>query len=233
MLPGSFLMSPTRRPSFTEDSSLLEDAPPLSYSAGTAEEASTSDERGNGAPSTNSLGRIDLYWVLAGLWSGVLLGAFDGRDISCMKKWSLPRKSTGTVVATLLAPIGSEFQASHQSSYIGTAYLLSVCCFTPLYGKNLSLILCRSFDHCNPGRLADILGRKGAMLLALSLFGSPDNVSPISTIHRSFSRFGYHLLWVCSLHVVTDCGQSNRRNGGWRVRDVERLLLPSNSIFAL
>lgn len=42
---------------------------------------------------------------------------------------------TGTVVATLLSPIGSEFKASHQSSYIGTAYLLSVCCFTPLYGK--------------------------------------------------------------------------------------------------
>jgi len=61
----------------------------------------------------------------------------------------------GTVVATLLTPIGSEFEASNQSSYIGTAYLLSVCCFTPLYG-----------------RLADILGRKGAMLLALSLFGS-------------------------------------------------------------
>jgi len=72
------------------------------------------------------------------LWSGVLLGAFDG-----------------TVVATLLTPIGSEFKASNQSSYIGTAYLLSVCCFTPLYG-----------------RLADILGRKGAMLVALSLFGS-------------------------------------------------------------
>ena len=63
--------------------------------------------------------------------------------------------TTGTIVATLLSPIGAYFNRSHQSSYIGTSYLLSVCCFTPLYG-----------------RLSDILGRRGAMLLALSLFGS-------------------------------------------------------------
>src|SRR6266478_1840492 len=141
-------MSPTQGSSFTEASSLLEDAQPLYHSAGTAEEASTSGERGNGAPPTNSSSRTDLYWILAGLWSGVLLGAFDGRGISYSTKRTLPRKSIGTVVATLLAPIGSEFQASHQSSHIVTAYLLSVCCFTPLYGKNLSLILSRSFDYC-------------------------------------------------------------------------------------
>ncbi|KLO12822.1 vacuolar amino acid permease [Schizopora paradoxa] len=86
----------------------------------------------------NQVSRADLIWVLAGLWSAVFLGALDG-----------------TIVATLLTPIGSHFQKSNQASYIGTAYLLSVCCFTPLYG-----------------RLSDILGRKGAMLLALSLFGS-------------------------------------------------------------
>ncbi|KIY49534.1 MFS general substrate transporter [Fistulina hepatica ATCC 64428] len=86
--------------------------------------------------------RSELIWILAGLWSAVFLGALDGVFTS------------GTVVATLLAPIGSQFNRSNQSSYIGTSYLLSVCCFTPLYG-----------------RLSDILGRKGAMLLALSLFG--------------------------------------------------------------
>jgi hypothetical protein len=42
----------------------------------------------------------------------------------------------GTVVATLLTPIGSEFNANDQASYIGTSYLLSVCCFTPLYGSH-------------------------------------------------------------------------------------------------
>ncbi|KIK65443.1 hypothetical protein GYMLUDRAFT_70555 [Collybiopsis luxurians FD-317 M1] len=86
----------------------------------------------------NKFSVADTCWILTGLWSAVFLGALDG-----------------TVVATLLSPIGSHFNRSNQSSYIGTAYLLSVCCFTPLYG-----------------RLSDILGRKGAMLLALSLFGS-------------------------------------------------------------
>ncbi|KAI0676872.1 MFS general substrate transporter [Trametes maxima] len=88
-------------------------------------------------PILNKVSRSDLMWVLAGLWSAVFLGALDG-----------------TIVATLLSPIGSYFNESNRSSYIGTSYLLSVCCFTPLYG-----------------RLSDILGRKGAMLLALSFFG--------------------------------------------------------------
>lgn len=127
-----FSMSVERRPSFSSDTrSLLEERPPSYHST---------DDVNNAPPidAINKFSRADTIWILAGLWSGVLLGAFDG-----------------TVVATLLSPIGSEFKASNQSSYIGTAYLLSVCCFTPLYG-----------------RLADILGRKGAMLVALSLFGS-------------------------------------------------------------
>ncbi|KAH7887923.1 vacuolar amino acid permease [Phlebopus sp. FC_14] len=86
----------------------------------------------------NQVSRIDFFWIVSGLWSAVFLGALDG-----------------TIVATLLSPIGSYFNKSEQSSYLGTSYLLSVCCFTPLYG-----------------RLSDILGRKGAMLLGLSLFGS-------------------------------------------------------------
>ena len=40
----------------------------------------------------------------------------------------------GTVVATLVSPIGSYFNKSELSSYLGASYLLSVCCFTPLYG---------------------------------------------------------------------------------------------------
>ncbi|ESK97591.1 vacuolar amino acid permease [Moniliophthora roreri MCA 2997] len=92
----------------------------------------------DGPPLLNKFSKGDACWILAGLWSAVFLGALDG-----------------TVVATLLTPIGSYFSKSNQASYIGTSYLLSVCCFTPLYG-----------------RLSDILGRKGAMLLALTLFGS-------------------------------------------------------------
>ncbi|KAG1874610.1 vacuolar amino acid permease [Suillus subalutaceus] len=89
-------------------------------------------------PPLNQVSRVELFWILAGLWSAVFLGSLDG-----------------TIVATLLSPIGSYFSKSEQSSYLGTSYLLSVCCFTPLYG-----------------RLSDILGRKGAMLLGLTLFGS-------------------------------------------------------------
>ena len=52
-----------------------------------------------------------------------------------------------------LSPISAHFNWSNQSSYIGTAYLLSSCCSTPLYG-----------------RFSDILGRRGALLLGLSFF---------------------------------------------------------------
>ncbi|KAH9482854.1 Multidrug resistance protein fnx1 [Psilocybe cubensis] len=129
-----------RRPPSLETSSLLQERPPSYHSTDDVNSLAspTYSEREPDPTPVNQFSKADKCWILAGLWSGVLLGAFDG-----------------TVVATLLTPIGSEFNASNQSSYIGTSYLLSVCCFTPLYG-----------------RLADILGRKGAMLLALSLFGS-------------------------------------------------------------
>ena len=103
--------------------------------------------------------KASLVWTLAALWSAVFLGALDGmlphRLVTTQLDTSTFLSPTGTIVATLLSPIGAYYNRSNQSSYIGTAYLLSVCCFTPLYG-----------------RLSDILGRKGAMLLALSLFGS-------------------------------------------------------------
>ncbi|KAF8914097.1 vacuolar amino acid permease [Gymnopilus junonius] len=131
-------MSVERRPPSLETSSLLHERPPSYHSTDDVNDPPSPTFSEPDEQPINNFSRADICWILAGLWSGVLLGAFDG-----------------TVVATLLTPIGSEFNASNQSSYIGTSYLLSVCCFTPLYG-----------------RLADILGRKGAMLLALSLFGS-------------------------------------------------------------
>ena len=67
--------------------------------------------------------------------------------------------------------IGSYFSQSYKAPYIGTSYLLSVCCFTPLYGtfSGGSVPTCLIWSH-SIGRLADILGRKAAMLLALALF---------------------------------------------------------------
>ncbi|KAF8308599.1 MFS general substrate transporter [Clavulina sp. PMI_390] len=82
-------------------------------------------------------GGTHLFWLVMVIWSGVIVTSMDI-----------------TIIPTLVTPIGSYFDASHQASYIGTSYLLSVCCFAPLYG-----------------RLADVLGRKGALLLALGLSG--------------------------------------------------------------
>lgn len=70
------------------------------------------------------------------MWIASFLNAFDG-----------------TVVATLLGPISSSFKATNLASWLGTSYMLSVCCFTPIYG-----------------RLCNIIGRQGSMLLALAIF---------------------------------------------------------------
>ncbi|ORY31766.1 major facilitator superfamily domain-containing protein [Naematelia encephala] len=77
------------------------------------------------------------FWILCmSMWSCSFLSAFDG-----------------TIVATLLGPISSSFLAANLASWLGTAYLLSVCCFTPIYG-----------------RLCNIIGRQAAMLIALGFF---------------------------------------------------------------
>ncbi|KAJ6599231.1 vacuolar amino acid permease [Mycena vulgaris] len=123
--------------SAVETQPLLKEPAPSYHSVDDVDAGSSADAD-QSPPPLNNFSRGDVAWILAGLWSAVFLGALDG-----------------TVVATLLTPIGSDFNKSNQASYIGTSYLLSLCCFTPLYG-----------------RLSDILGRKGAMLLALSLFGS-------------------------------------------------------------
>ncbi|KAK7061583.1 multidrug resistance protein fnx1 [Favolaschia claudopus] len=128
------------QPGPSSSAPLLNDSPPTYYQSvddAQVPEPSSPIADPPPPPLLNNFSSGDVAWILAGLWSAVFLGAL------------------GTVVATLLTPIGSDFNKSNQASYIGTAYLLSLCCFTPLYG-----------------RLSDILGRKGAMLLALFLFGT-------------------------------------------------------------
>ncbi|KAL7421302.1 hypothetical protein Q5752_004187 [Cryptotrichosporon argae] len=60
---------------------------------------------------------------------------------------------SATIVANIQIDIASYFRAGSLSSWLGTAFLLGLTAMTPLYG-----------------RLAQVLGRKGAMLLALFLF---------------------------------------------------------------
>ncbi|GAA5901937.1 hypothetical protein JCM5296_006307 [Sporobolomyces johnsonii] len=80
--------------------------------------------------------RADLFVVLAGMWVGTFLSALDG-----------------TIVATTLSVIGSEFRVSQSISWLGTSYLMSQTAFQPLYGK-----------------ASDLAGRKAATLFASVIF---------------------------------------------------------------
>ncbi len=102
-----------------------------------------------------------LVWLVSGIWSAVFLGALDGgysldgrfafflipelpRDYRCNSRDSCKTSTEGLALHTItvgrpclkfaLSQIGSYFEQSYKAPYIGTSYLLSVCCFTPLYG---------------------------------------------------------------------------------------------------
>ncbi|EMD34270.1 hypothetical protein CERSUDRAFT_117143 [Gelatoporia subvermispora B] len=75
--------------------------------------------------------------ILAGIWVATFLSSLNT-----------------TLVATLLPSISSEFNKSHQASWLGTSYLLATCTFTPLYG-----------------RLCNVMGRRGANQAAVLFAG--------------------------------------------------------------
>lgn len=77
-----------------------------------------------------------LYAAIAAIWLSLFLAALDG-----------------TVASTLLAPITSSFNAAEKAPWLGTSFLLSVCAFSPLYG-----------------RLSDGFGRRNALLTAMFIF---------------------------------------------------------------
>lgn len=85
--------------------------------------------------------------LLTALWVPVFVASMDG-----------------TVTATLISSISSSFNASEQAQWLGSAYLLSVACFTPLYG-----------------RLADIVGRKNCMFIALTFFTAGTTLCGLSS----------------------------------------------------
>jgi MFS family permease len=123
------------------------------------------------APNTDQeISRKDLYWIFAGTWSIVFLGALDGMFCGCDGFEWITYELAGTVVATLLTPIGSYFKKSNQASYLGTSYLLSVCCFTPLYGRLSDILGMCSLTWTGCSSLEPRVGRKGALLLAVSAF---------------------------------------------------------------
>ncbi|OCB89634.1 vacuolar amino acid permease [Sanghuangporus baumii] len=85
-------------------------------------------------PGPLEITRLRRYAILSGIWTATFLSSLNT-----------------TLVATLLSSISSEFERSNQASWLGTAYLLATCTFTPLYG-----------------RLCNVMGRRGANQLAVA-----------------------------------------------------------------
>ncbi|KAJ3903015.1 vacuolar amino acid permease [Lentinula edodes] len=85
----------------------------------------------------HEISRSTRYGILAGIWMATFLSSVNM-----------------SLVPTMLPSISSEFQKSHQASWLGTAYLLATSTFTPLYG-----------------RLANVLGRRGAAQVAVLFTG--------------------------------------------------------------
>ncbi|KAJ7482005.1 MFS general substrate transporter [Mycena latifolia] len=81
--------------------------------------------------------RLGFALLMIGIWSLAFMSSLDT-----------------TIVATLLPTIGSSLESMQLSSWIGTAYLLSLCACTPLYG-----------------RLANIVGRRPSILFGGTIFG--------------------------------------------------------------
>ncbi|KAI0093946.1 major facilitator superfamily domain-containing protein [Irpex rosettiformis] len=99
----------------------------------TAKACSETRHRHNEFDDRALVGPLDLprstrYGILLGVWIANFLSALNT-----------------TLVATLLSSISSDFDKSHQASWLGTAYLLATCTFTPLYG-----------------RLCNVMGRRAA-----------------------------------------------------------------------
>lgn len=80
--------------------------------------------------------RADIWVIMGAMWIGSFLAALDG-----------------TIVATILSAVGSEFRVSKEVGWLGTSYLLTQTAFQPLYG-----------------RASDIFGRKPATLFASAIF---------------------------------------------------------------
>ncbi|KAK7045268.1 MFS general substrate transporter [Favolaschia claudopus] len=76
--------------------------------------------------------------LILGVWSLIFISSIDQ-----------------TITATLISAIGSDLQSMQLSSWIGTAYLLSFCGFTPVYG-----------------RLANIFGRRPSVIFAGLIFSA-------------------------------------------------------------
>ncbi|KAJ6509153.1 vacuolar amino acid permease [Mycena vitilis] len=114
--------------------------------------------------------------ILAGIWMATFLGSLNL-----------------TLVPTMMPSISSEFQKFHQASWLGTAYLLATCTFTPLYG-----------------RLCNVMGRRGAnhtaiLFAAVGTIGCGLSTSMESLILARFiAGIGGGGLFTTSTIIVSD-----------------------------
>lgn len=83
-------MSVERRPPSLESNSLLVERPPSYHSTDDVNGPPSPTYSEPGPPPINEFSKADVCWILAGLWSGVLLGAFDGKDIDQFVKGNPP-----------------------------------------------------------------------------------------------------------------------------------------------
>ncbi|KAF7323384.1 Vacuolar amino acid permease [Mycena chlorophos] len=84
--------------------------------------------------------------ILCGIWLATFLGALNS-----------------TLVPTMMPAISSDFQKFHQAGWLGTAYLLATCTFTPLYGR-----LCNVMGRRRASHTALLFAASGALACALS-----------------------------------------------------------------
>ncbi|KAK7205584.1 MFS multidrug transporter [Myxozyma melibiosi] len=125
---------------YTDDIPLLADAEIINVDKGITLDREAAAELNDPSPDPESIEpsmhSSSVTIIFISLYIGVFLSALDG-----------------TVVATLLAHISSEFREFRSVSWIATAYLITVAACQPLYGK-----------------LSDILGRKKLLIFSNVLF---------------------------------------------------------------
>ncbi|KAL8757193.1 MAG: hypothetical protein Q9184_004279 [Pyrenodesmia sp. 2 TL-2023] len=100
---------------------------------GTDEESQAEASEYQGMPEV----KAKLKYILPAIAIGIFLSAADQ-----------------TVIVTMYGKIGSDLKALNKTSWVSTAYFLTLTSFQPLYGK-----------------LSDIFGRKSALLFGYAIFG--------------------------------------------------------------
>ncbi|EKM83277.1 hypothetical protein AGABI1DRAFT_111711 [Agaricus bisporus var. burnettii JB137-S8] len=134
-------------------------------------------------PGPHEISNSTRIGILSGVWLASFLFSFNQ-----------------TLVPTMLALISSEFRKSHQASWLGTAYLLATCTFTPLFGS-----------------LCNVLGRKGAYKTALFLAAAGCTMCGFSTsmemliLARFLAGMGGGGILTTSSIVVSDMYSSRSR----------------------